>query len=77
MHPDETVCTFWDYFRRAFDRNAELRIDHMLLSPAIAKRLRKAEVDRDVREWEKTSDHAPARIELVPPPRRTHGERRR
>jgi exodeoxyribonuclease-3 len=65
MHPDETIYTFWDYFRNAFARNAGLRIDHFLLSPPLAGRLKKAEVDRHVRGWEKSSDHAPVWIELA------------
>ncbi|MFD1612150.1 exodeoxyribonuclease III [Sphingomonas tabacisoli] len=64
LHPDETVYTFWDYFRNAFARDAGLRIDHLLLSPSLAPRLKRAEVDRDVRSWEKTSDHAPVWVEL-------------
>lgn len=63
-HPDETIYTFWDYFRNAYARNAGLRIDHLLLSPALAPRLIDAQVDRDVRGWEKSSDHAPVWIEL-------------
>jgi exodeoxyribonuclease-3 len=65
LHPGETIYTFFDYFRRAYERNAGLRIDHLLLSPALAPRLCKAEVDRDVRGWEKTSDHCPVWIELA------------
>ncbi|QNA85224.1 exodeoxyribonuclease III [Sphingomonas sp. So64.6b] len=65
MHPDETIYTFWDYFRNAYGRNAGLRLDHLLLSPAIADRLVTAQVDRHVRGWEKTSDHAPVWIELA------------
>lgn len=65
LHPDEKIYTFWDYFRNAFDRNAGLRIDHFLLSQAVAGRLRAAGVDRDVRGWEKSSDHAPVWIELT------------
>ncbi|MBV9988890.1 MAG: exodeoxyribonuclease III [Chitinophagaceae bacterium] len=64
LHPGETIYTFWDYFRNAFGRDAGLRIDHFLLSPQLAKRLVKAGVDRQVRGWEKTSDHAPVWIEL-------------
>jgi exodeoxyribonuclease-3 len=63
-HPKEIIFTFWDYFRNAYSRNAGLRLDHFLLSPHIAKRLKKAEVDMHVRGWEKTSDHAPVWIEL-------------
>ncbi len=65
IHPDETVFTFWDYFRNAFARNAGLRLDHLLLSAPLAARLVDAQVDRHVRGWEKTSDHAPVWIELA------------
>lgn len=65
QHPDERIYTFWDYFRNAFIRDAGLRIDHLLLSPQVAGRLVAAGVDRDVRSWEKTSDHAPTWIELA------------
>lgn len=64
LHPDETIYTFFDYFRNAYERNAGLRIDHFLLSPQLNKRLVSAGVDREVRGWEKTSDHAPTWIEL-------------
>jgi exodeoxyribonuclease III len=56
---------FWDYFRNAYGRDAGLRIDHLLLSPKIAKRLVAGGVDRDNRGWEKASDHAPTWIELA------------
>lgn len=65
LHPDERIYTFWDYFRNAYARDAGLRIDHLLLSPAVAPRLEAASVDRDVRGWEKASDHAPVWIELT------------
>jgi exodeoxyribonuclease-3 len=65
-HPGERVYTFWDYFRNAYGRNAGLRIDHLLLSPCVAPDLRAAGVDREVRGWEKTSDHAPTWVELAP-----------
>jgi len=64
LYPEEVIYTFWDYFRNAYGRNAGLRIDHLLLSPPLSKRLFAAGVDRDVRGWEKTSDHAPVWIEL-------------
>ena len=63
-HPHERIFTFWDYFRNAYARDAGLRIDHLLLSPAVAKRLKQAGVDRHVRGWEKSSDHAPTWIVL-------------
>lgn len=64
LHTGERIYTFWDYVRNAFARDAGLRIDHLLLSPVIAPRLKAAGVDRQVRGWEKTSDHAPTWIEL-------------
>jgi exodeoxyribonuclease-3 len=64
LYPDEIIYTFWDYFRNNYERNAGLRIDHFLLSPHLDKRLTAAGVDRHVRGWEKSSDHAPVWIEL-------------
>ena len=64
LYPDEPIYTFWDYFRNAWDRNAGLRIDHLLLSSSAAPRLVAAGVDREVRGREGASDHAPAWIEL-------------
>jgi exodeoxyribonuclease-3 len=65
LYPDQKIYTFWDYFRNAYERNAGLRIDHFLLSPHFDDRLQAAGVDRHVRGWEKTSDHAPVWIELA------------
>ena len=64
LHPDETIYTFWKYWRGAFERNDGLRIDHLLASPALAPKVVRAQVDLHVRGWEKTSDHAPVWIEL-------------
>ncbi|AIE86520.1 exodeoxyribonuclease III [Fimbriimonas ginsengisoli] len=64
LHPEEKIFTFWDYFRNAYARDAGIRIDHLLLSPQIAGHLVAAGVDRDVRGWEKSSDHAPTWIEI-------------
>jgi exodeoxyribonuclease-3 len=65
LHPNEAIYTFWDYFRNAYARNAGIRIDHVLLNPSAAKLLVAAGVDRDVRGWEKTSDHAPTWITVA------------
>jgi exodeoxyribonuclease III len=59
LHPEEAVYTFWDYFRNSYARNAGIRIDHFLINPPAAKTLVATGVERDVRGWEKTSDHAP------------------
>ena len=64
LHPDETVYTFWDYWRNAWARNAGIRIDHLLLNPVAAKRLEAADVDRDIRGKPHASDHAPVWITL-------------
>lgn len=64
-HPTARIYTFWDYFRNAFARDAGLRIDHLLLNRVLAPRLLKAGVDREVRGWEKSSDHAPAWIQIA------------
>ncbi|MBB3058946.1 exodeoxyribonuclease III [Mucilaginibacter gotjawali] len=65
LYPNDKIYTFWDYFRNAYGRDAGLRIDHFLLTPDLAERLTGAGVNRDVRGWEKSSDHAPVWIELA------------
>ena len=64
MHPEAPIYTFWDYKRNRWERDAGLRIDHLLLNPRAAKRLVEADVDREVRGLEGASDHAPAWIVL-------------
>jgi exodeoxyribonuclease-3 len=64
LHPENPMFTFWDYKRNRWPRDAGLRLDHLLLSPAVASRLIKAGVDRKVRGEEGASDHAPAWIVL-------------
>jgi exodeoxyribonuclease-3 len=63
-HPGQAIYTFWDYFRNHWQRNAGLRIDHLLLSPALAPKLLDAGVDRWVRGQPGASDHAPTWITL-------------
>ena len=65
LHPDAKIFTFWDYFRQHWERNGGLRIDHLLLNPVLAPRLRAAGVDRWVRGEAHASDHAPTWIELA------------
>ncbi len=65
LYPSEKIYTFWDYFRNNFARDAGLRIDHFLLSPQLVDRLTAAGVNREVRGWEKSSDHGPVWIELA------------
>ena len=59
-YPAKPMYTFWDYKRNRWPRDAGLRLDHLLLSPALAPRLIKAGVDRNIRGEEGASDHAPA-----------------
>ena len=64
LHPGKAIYTYWDYFRNRFPRDAGLRIDHLLLNAAGARRLKEAGVDKAVRAREKPSDHAPTWIVL-------------
>ena len=63
-HPEPGIYTFWDYQAGALQKNDGIRIDHLLLSPQAADRLKAAGVDRFTRGWEKPSDHVPVWIDL-------------
>ncbi len=63
--PEKPLYTFWSYLRNRWPRDAGMRIDHLLLSPAVATRMTAAGVDRAVRGLEQASDHAPAWVELL------------
>lgn len=67
-YPEEPVFTFWDYFRQHWERNAGLRIDHLLLNRPLAPALVQAGVDTWVRGRPHASDHAPAWVRLQWPP---------
>jgi exodeoxyribonuclease III len=58
---DQPPNTFswWDYRMLSFPKNKGLRIDHILLSPELAKRCLSCTIDRNARKGEKPSDHAP------------------
>ncbi len=65
LHPSETgQFTFWDYFRKAFETNRGIRIDHFLLSPSLAQMLESCEIDKGPRAQEKPSDHTPILIQI-------------
>jgi len=64
LHGQQRVYTFWHYLRNRWERDAGLRLDHLLLSPDIASRLKDARVDRLVRGRDGASDHAPVWIRL-------------
>ncbi len=63
-YPDERIYTFWKHWRNAYARDAGLRIDHILLSPAAAERMLDAGVDREHRGRDKPSDHAAVWVTL-------------
>jgi exodeoxyribonuclease-3 len=65
LHPDALSYTFWPYWRQSFERDAGIRIDHLLLNATLAPRLKAAGVDRFARALDKASDHAPAWVELL------------
>jgi exodeoxyribonuclease-3 len=62
LYPDQRIYTFWDYLRNAYGRDAGLRLDHFLLNNSLKSRLVAGGVDKDVRGWAHSSDHAPAWI---------------
>lgn len=64
IHSSKTLYTFWDYQAGAWEKDNGIRIDHLLLSPQAADRLKDAGVDRGERGKEKPSDHVPVWIEL-------------
>ena len=64
-HPAEEIYTYWDYMRKRWERNAGLRIDHLLLNPELTARLVEANVDKWVRGNAGASDHAPAWIDVT------------
>jgi exodeoxyribonuclease III len=65
LNPEKRIYTFWHYMRHRWERDAGLRLDHVLLSPLLAERLTAAGVDRDARGKPGASDHAPVWIELA------------
>jgi exodeoxyribonuclease-3 len=64
LHPDQPMFTLWHYMRNRWQRDAGLRLDHLLLSPALGPRLVRAGVDRKIRGEHDASDHAPAWVVL-------------
>lgn len=64
IHPSGPLWTFWSYRRARWSADKGLRLDHLLISPALAEKLVEAGVDRWTRGEPNASDHAPAWIEL-------------
>jgi exodeoxyribonuclease-3 len=64
LHPSGPLWTFWDYKRERWPADKGMRLDHLLLSPALVDRLADGGIDRAVRGMDNASDHAPAWIVL-------------
>lgn len=64
LYGDERVYSFWTYWRKRYERDDGLRLDHLLLDTSTASRLLEGGVDADVRGEEGASDHAPVWIRL-------------
>ncbi|MDK1385240.1 exodeoxyribonuclease III [Sinorhizobium sp. 8-89] len=64
VYPEEQLFTFWDYRRNRWQRDAGLRLDHILLSRKLTRRLSGAGIEREVRGLDGASDHAPVWITL-------------
>ena len=62
----ERSYTWWDYRMMAFRRKMGLRIDHVLLSAALAPRCTACTIDIEPRRREQPSDHAPVIVTLDP-----------
>ncbi|MBI1866987.1 MAG: exodeoxyribonuclease III [Methylocystis sp.] len=59
------LYTFWDYQAGAWPKNHGLRIDHLLVSPQAADRLKSVAIDKELRAAGRASDHAPIRLDLA------------
>ena len=64
-HAEPHQYTFWDYQAGAWQKDHGIRIDHILLSPQAADRLKGSGIDKHVRSWDKPSDHVPVWCELA------------
>ena len=64
IYPEKRIYTFWTYWRNRYQRDDGLRLDHLLLSPGLAHRLKRVGVDQSIRGKENASDHSPVWIVL-------------
>ena len=64
FHPESGKFSWWDYRAGNFHKGLGMRIDHLLVSESVARRLTGSEIDRDARKGKLPSDHAPMWIDL-------------
>ena len=64
-NPAAQEYSFWDYQAGRWQKNQGIRIDHFLLSPALADRLTSCHIDKDPRGWDKPSDHTPVMVQIA------------
>jgi exodeoxyribonuclease-3 len=60
----EKSFSWWDYRMLGFQKNQGMRIDHILLSSALAGRCTSSVIDREMRKRERPSDHAPVTADI-------------
>jgi exodeoxyribonuclease-3 len=67
-HREPGRYTWWDYRAGHFHKNFGMRIDHLLVTEGIAKRVVAAEIDREARKGKPVpSDHAPLVVDVDTP----------
>jgi exodeoxyribonuclease-3 len=64
LEQPEKSFSWWDYRMNAFKRNLGLRIDHILVTDALARSVKASRIDKSMRALERPSDHAPVITEL-------------
>lgn len=65
LNPFFVEFSWWDYQRMGFSRNQGLRIDHVLLTESLMERAEQVIIHREVRGWDKPSDHVPVSVDLA------------
>jgi exodeoxyribonuclease-3 len=65
LEPETQLFTWWDYRMNAFKRKMGMRIDHILISEALAARCHTCAVDLEPRRNERPSDHAPVSADFT------------
>ncbi len=65
VYPDDGLFTYWDYRRGDFHQHRGMRIDLVLVTAPVAKRVTWALVDRNARKGQQPSDHAPVVVDLA------------